>query len=366
MNLGFVAPKWASVEVLNFQGKFQLIRNRLNRVICSIRPQAPHFSIGDDGDPGDGGDDDDGDLRENNILSEIYEMVEEPKKKKKPQQREPQALRGDRQVLRGTQMFEELYDMLPPEQPRQRQPRDPAASRAHRLQADRSDSADAEEAGPVVDNADDSDMEQKEDIEDTIAEQNNFLEILGTHRELVEHDVNAHAEHCAAVEAEMDSKGFYDKEVAIRQPTVGGSSSSSSTWHPAGTFAVASSSSSSTTPLAASGLAPAVPPVAAPEAEAPVLVEDEKGFVRIRGQSQKLGLCTMWGSSVSAKCLRPDHPKCTRPYSFRQLTAWEGPSPLHEWLLAGWQMKDSTTATHMGLPKLPTLPPPKRKKASPA
>ena len=91
---------------------------------------------------------------------------------------------------------------------------------------------------------------------------------------------------------------------------------------------------------------PAAPP-AGPEPADPLegVIIDGGGFVRVRGRPAPIGRITSWGTSVSAQCKL--HPRCRRPYYFRQIPAEE--RVLEKWLLAGIALP--TAEAHMALPK---------------
>ena len=88
---------------------------------------------------------------------------------------------------------------------------------------------------------------------------------------------------------------------------------------------------------------PAAPP-AGPEPADPLegVIIDGGGFVRVRGRPAPIGRITSWGTSVSAQCKL--HPRCRRPYSFRQIPAER---VLERWLLAGIALP--TAEAHMAL-----------------
>ena len=73
-------------------------------------------------------------------------------------------------------------------------------------------------------------------------------------------------------------------------------------------------------------------------------VEDARGYVKVDGRSGPIGRITVWGRSVSARCMV--HQRCTRPYTIRALPPGH---VLQEWLVSG--LDQDSASQHMNLPK---------------
>jgi hypothetical protein len=87
------------------------------------------------------------------------------------------------------------------------------------------------------------------------------------------------------------------------------------------------------------------PPTPQPAPHVPLVwTEDARGYIHVPGRSAPIGRLTMWGRSVSARCMI--HPRCARPYTINNLPSSR---TLPEWLIAGIHL--DFASDHTGLPK---------------